>query len=112
MRSLFPLKDKNLHPSCKIYEGECSCGELYIGETIRNVEIRWAEHQNIKGSSEPAKHLKENTTHSFTWHILSSAPKNNRLRKNLEALFIAVKRPSLNEQIEFNTLNLFRNGVT
>ena len=26
--SLFPLKDKNQHPSCKIYRGDCSCGEV------------------------------------------------------------------------------------
>ena len=27
VRSFFPLKDKNLHPSCKIYYGLCSCRE-------------------------------------------------------------------------------------
>ena len=27
VRSFFPLKDKNLWPSCKIYYGLCSCGE-------------------------------------------------------------------------------------
>ena len=42
VKSLFPLKDRNLHPSCKIYKGICSCGETYIGETIRNVEERWS----------------------------------------------------------------------
>ena len=42
VKSLFPLKDCNLHPSCKIYKGVCSCGETYIGETIRNVEERWS----------------------------------------------------------------------
>ena len=36
----------NLHPSCKIYKGECTCGETYVGETVRNVEVRWAEHNN------------------------------------------------------------------
>ena len=40
VKSLFSLKDCNLHPSCKIYKGICSCGEIYIGETIRNVEER------------------------------------------------------------------------
>ena len=33
IRSLFPLKDKNLHPQCVIYEGTCNCGTKYIGET-------------------------------------------------------------------------------
>ena len=30
--SFFPLKDKNLHPSCKIYYGLCSCREESCGE--------------------------------------------------------------------------------
>ena len=34
VRSFFPLKDKNLHPSCKIYYGLCSCGE----ETLFQLE--------------------------------------------------------------------------
>ena len=41
-----------------------------------------------------------------------AAPINDRVRKNLEASFIALSRPSLNEQIDANTLLLFRNGVT
>ena len=40
VRSFFPLKDKNLHSSCKIYYGLCSCGEDYVGETKRNVTVR------------------------------------------------------------------------
>ena len=34
---LFPLKEKNPYPSCKIYEGICSCKENYVGETKRDV---------------------------------------------------------------------------
>ena len=38
-RTLFSLKSKNPHPSCKIYQGVCNeCGLSYIGETKRNVE--------------------------------------------------------------------------
>ena len=40
VKTLFPLKDKSLHPSCVIYKGTCSCGETYIGETIQNASIR------------------------------------------------------------------------
>ena len=46
IRSLFRLKDKNPHPACKIYEGNCSCSVNYIGETKRNVETRLNEHEN------------------------------------------------------------------
>ena len=44
IRTLFHLKDKSLHAPCKIYEGICICGENYIGEFKRNVEIRSMEH--------------------------------------------------------------------
>ena len=33
VRQIFPLRKKNPYPSCKIYEGVCSCKENYIGET-------------------------------------------------------------------------------
>ena len=39
-------RDRNSHPSCKIYKGVCSCGETYIGKTIRNVEERCSEHNS------------------------------------------------------------------
>ena len=48
----------------------------------------------------------------FQWKVLMSAPMNNRKRKILEAFFIAVKRPTLNEQKDSKKLTLFRNGVT
>ena len=37
---------------------------------------------------------------------------NARTRKNIKVLFIAIMRPCLNEQITYNALVLFRNGVT
>ena len=40
MKTLFKHKDPCIHPACKIYKGVCTCGEIYIGETVRNVEIR------------------------------------------------------------------------
>ena len=43
---------------------------------------------------------------------LSNAPKNAKTRKNLEALYIALLKPDLNEQKDFERLVLFRNGVT
>ena len=50
--------------------------------------------------SEPAKHIRANPEHSFTWRLLLTVPTNNRLYKFLEASIIATKRPKLNEQIE------------
>ena len=70
IRSLFPLKDKNDYKSCVIYKGDCSCGSRYIGETKRNAEVRWNEHNNPTKSSEPSKHLRNNINHYFTWAVL------------------------------------------
>ena len=68
----------------------------------RRNETRWEEHENTSKDSEPAKHLQENLSHKFFLPI----------RKILEASEIALKGPSLNEQIESKKLLLFRNGVT
>lgn len=112
IKNLFSLKDKNPYPACQIYQGKCICGETYIGETVRNVATRWKEHQDVKKTSEPAKHLSENPDHNFEWKCLLNASTNSRQRKNLEASFIAVLGPSLNNQLETKKLILFNNGVT
>ena len=56
MRTLFQLKDLSLHTSCEIYERICSCGESYIGETVRNVQTRWSVHSAPRYKSNPSKH--------------------------------------------------------
>ena len=38
IKSLFPLTDRTLHPNCVIYEGTCSCGKTYVGETGKCVQ--------------------------------------------------------------------------
>ena len=85
-----------------IYKVTCSCGETYIGETIRNTSIRWEEHNDPPNKSELAKHLKINFHHVFNWITL----------RNLEASYSASLKPTLNEQKDFEILTLFRNGVT
>ena len=113
MKQLFSTKERNPYPTCKIFEGTCNdCGENYIGETLRNVKTRWKEHEDIRKDSEPARHLGENPSHSFTWKVLSYAPTKKYERKNLESSWIALRKPTLNEQVKFKVLTLFRNGVT
>ena len=68
VKSLFSLKDCNLHPPCIIYKAVCSCGETYIAEIISNVEKRWSEHNSAGNKSEAAKHLADNEEHSFLWN--------------------------------------------
>ena len=75
VKTLFPLRYKSIHPSCVIYKGTCSCGETYIGETIRNASIRWEEHNDPTKKSESAKNVKSSFYHVFDWAILCKARK-------------------------------------
>ena len=112
MKLLFKIKDKNLYPACKIYYGECQhCRDNYIGETARNTVTRWSEH-NPDHKSEPAEHIKRNIEHVFNWKILCPAPSQKHLRKNLEWIFIALYKPSLNDQKSFVRLMLFRSDYS
>ena len=112
MRTLFQLKDKSLHPARKIYEGICICGEKYIKETKRNVEIRWMEHNTPRVKSNPVKHLSDNIDHSFPWKAICNAPNRKLSCKILEAYFIAAMKPSLNDQIDSELFHRSRNGIT
>ena len=99
IQPLFPIKDKVCHISCVIYQRICSCGATYIGETVRKASIRWSEHNNSNGNSEPAKQIAANTTHVFSWKVISVAPK-NALKRKLpldSSIVIRLHNPSLNE---------------
>ena len=64
--------------------------------------------------SQPAEHFKNNFDHVFNWVILCKAPLSYEFRRNLEASYIALLKPTLNEQKDFEILTiltLFRNGV-
>ena len=75
-------KSKNSHPSYVIYKDKC--GEEYIGETERNVEKRWSEHNN------PTEKLNQQHTGLITLvtflsgKFLMPAPKDKRTCKNLD----------------------------
>ena len=112
IKSLIPLKDRVKHLSCIIYESKRSCGRLYIGETIRNSDIRRNEHESKAGKSETAKHIADNKSHIFNWKVLVSAPLHFCKRKILEPFFITKLKLDLNDQIEHHALSLFKHGVT
>ena len=84
---------------------------IYIGETVRNFRVRIAEHSNPAHTSEPAKHLRENPSHSFTWRVLSSAQTFHK-RRIVEGLMIQQFRPSLNKQVISYVSKLFPSGIT
>ena len=112
IKSLFPFKNIVAHRSCVIYEGQCSCKLSCIGERKINSEVRWRKHEDPAGKSEAAKHLMENASHKFTWKVLSAAPSHSPRRKILEAFFIAVRKPALNDQVQDHSLPLFCHGIT
>ena len=103
IKSLFKINDKNQYPAFKIYYGECKhCGNNYIGETVRNTVTRQSKHSNPDQKSEPTEHIKRNIDHVFKQKILCPAPSQKQLRKNLEAIFIALYKPSLTDQKYFD----------
>ena len=112
IQTLFSLKDKNLYPACRIYYGVCKYGQDYVGGTKRNNVTRWSEHDNPIKDSEPARQLSKRINYVFTWKSLCHTSKKTDIRKNLEAIFIALLKPSLNEQKNFECLIIFRNGIT
>ena len=107
IRTLFQLKDKSLHPACKIYKRICVCVEKVFGETKRNGEITWMEHNTPSSKSNPAKHLRDNIDHSFTSKVICNAGN----RKLAHKIFATMK-PRLNDKIDSDLLNVFRNGIT
>ena len=66
IRSLFPLKGKNKYKPCDFYKGDCTCCLRYIGETKRNADVRWNEHNHLSKSSEPSKNIRSNINQYFT----------------------------------------------
>ena len=80
-----------MHQACKTYKGVCSCGESYIGERVRNVEERYGEHSN------PSKHIRVNVDHTLHWSVLARASKNTFQRTVLEAYYIVLEKPTLND---------------
>ena len=93
--------ETKLYKSCDIYKGDCCYGSRYIDKTKCNAEVRWNDHSDPSKSSEPSKHVRNNINHCFKWSIISNAPKNAKITKNLEASYNALQKPDLNEQKDF-----------
>ena len=66
------------------------CQDSSIGETVRNVEIKWQEHEETQKDLESTKHFKNNPVHSFTGKVPLQASSNKCIRQNMEASNIAV----------------------
>ena len=120
IKSFFPFKDRisSLLKSHIVYQYECPiCKCRYVGETSRNLTLRYAEHRGISSrtghilSSPSFSAIREhshNQDHPYSinnFKILSSANSSTDI-KLLEALFIKTTKPSLNNQLTSNVLNL------
>ena len=70
------------------------------------------EQNTPSDKSNPAKLLRDNIDHSFTWKAICNVSNRKIARKILEAYFIATMKPSLNDKIDSDLLHLFRNGIT
>ena len=101
----------NTHRSHVVYKGDCSCGVDYIGETRRNVEVRVDEQSNPSNDSEPARHLRENPAHSFSWRLLCTAQSFHK-RRIIEGLMSQQWSPSLNKQVHSYVAKLFPPEIT
>ena len=112
VKCLLPLKYKVAHRSCVFYEGHCSCKLSYIRETKRNSEVRFSKHEDPAGKSETVKHLIENAYYKFTCEVISTALSHYRRRKILEAFFITMRKPELNDHFEHHSMSLFRYDIT
>ena len=71
----------NIYQRLTMTNGLCSCGEEYVGETKRHLEVRIAEHSDVKQKSEPARHLHKNPGYTFHWKILFKA--RNTFKRNI-----------------------------
>ena len=112
VRSFFSLKDKNLHPWCKTYFGLCLRGEDYVGETKRDVSVRYDEHNKPSKKSKPAAHLEQNIDIISVGGFYVMHRQMLKHIRILRHFFIEIMRLSLNERIDCHALILFRNGVT
>ena len=64
-----PVKDNN-YKSSVAYEGDCSCGSHYIGETKSNTKVRWDGKVQNHGNTFKAAYI--------TWTVISNAPKDHK----------------------------------
>ena len=106
------LKDCAVHKANVIYTCTCSCSEFYVGETEQNAEVRWKEHCSTKKMPEVGDDLLMNPGHTVNWEILTNAPKQVNKQKILEAFYIRILQPTLNNQLNTKRTILFRNGIT
>ena len=83
-----------------VYRIPCSCGEAYIGETVRILETRVMEHRDAcqKGALEKSEHAWTNHHPMIKWEKVFVIDRARTAKELLmkEAINIRLNRPSLN----------------
>ena len=90
-------------PRGVVYKITCACGENYIGETARPINIRINEHissvQKSDGKSAISDHIAQHPDHTIDWKnikIINKHQDNYKTRKLIEAINIKKHKPTLN----------------
>jgi hypothetical protein len=116
MRHILPRLDTRTEPpSCLmardcVYQYLCDCGEMYIGETLRRLAVRAAEHANPK--SPLMKHIQfcNNSFSVGNFRVIARGLRGKEARKRCETLYIkfyARRAKTVNVQSTSRELVLF-----
>ena len=97
---VFSIKGQIYDPSCKLYQGDCIYKDDDTCKTEPNVITRSGKQNNPTHDSDPMHHLKNYLNYSFSWLFIANVTNNKWTQKNLKAIYIALKRPKLNDQFE------------
>ena len=98
------------HPSICLYSLSLKLKTVFfVTLQRRRLKSNFELRANPLHNSEPAKHLRENPSHSFTWRVLSSAQTFHK-RRIVKGLMIQQLRPSLNKQVISYVSKLFPFG--
>ena len=72
---------------------------MYVRETARNLETRVEEHVDITKTLEPARHIKSNTNHIFTFKPLRTVDSFIH-RRTVEAFYTAIIKTGTKQTIQ------------
>lgn len=70
----------------------------------------WNEHNMESQKSNPSKHLNSSITRHFNWSVTCNAAV-TKCTRNIQVYFIATLKSTLNDPIESDLLDLFKNGI-
>ena len=126
-----------LEKSNVVYEYDCICQEFYIGETKRALDIRIRDHQTKSRNTNIYQHIEKcscfqksaeefanENIENFTskpkaiyaffaslFKIISKGHRSCRDREKVEAFYIRVRRPTLNNKFDHKSFQLYGSAL-